>query len=164
MNTTTKMAFARLAKQLRRERRQTATLRRTRGQIMQRMAASAPSTPRIQELWHDVNQIHEEIVNRNRRELLLNMFQNLFVAPSRRRYTDLFLRVAFTVATVSLPCYLLLRRFLILPSYTTLFLNFRDEIQRQRGFLTNVSELPVMLAGWTQTAQEKSKMGELGGF
>ena len=165
MDPATKMAFARRAKETRRVRRETATLRRTRGQILQRLAASAPATPRAYQLRNEARQIEAELTERNRRDYMANMIANFSVAPSRRRYSEAFLRMAFTIAMTSLPCYFLLRRFLVFPTYTTLMTHFGDLLRQERGFITNTNQLPMMLAEWSQSnEQEKTRISELGGF
>ena len=165
MDPATKMAFARQAKELQRERRQNAILRRTRGQVLQRLAASTPSTPRACELANAAQRVEAEITDRNRREIIRNMVDNSSLAPSRRRYSETLLRAAFAIAMTSLPCYFLLRRFLIFPTYTTLMAHFGSDLRQERGFITNESQLPMMLAEWSQSnATEKNQITKLGGF
>ena len=132
---------------------------------MQRLAASAPATPRAHQLVRDVHQINAEIAEHNRRALLSNMIANFLVPPSRRRYTEIVLRVAYAIAMTSLPCYLLLRKFLIFPTYTTLLSHFGHDIRQERSFMTNISQIPLMLTEWARSNErEKQRIEELGGF
>ena len=75
------------------------------------------------------------------------------------------MRMAMAIAAVSLPCYMLIRKFMVLPSYTTLFNSFRSEMRLQAGFLTTRDKLAAMLTEWTKREGERKKLIEdLGGI
>lgn len=135
MDTASKMALARKAKELEKEKRKNAVAARTRGQMLQRMAAkSAPSSPCPKKQDVPLKVPPPDKYAATKREVLENMASNLHVAPSRRRYCTTVLRMAMTLATSSLPCYLLLRKFMVLPSYVTVFNHFQPELQTQTSF------------------------------
>ena len=71
--------------------------------------------------------------------------------------------MAMTLASISLPCYLLLRKFMVLPSYVTVFNHFQPELQTQTSFLTRVNDIPRMLIEWTKREPEKKKVVEEAG-
>lgn len=166
MDTNAKLALARKAKELKQVKQQNAVVARTRGQKLQRLAAGSGSSPSC-----DVNQqtpapvLPQEHGNATQRQVLTNMVSNFYVAPSRRRYSDTVLRMAMTLAAISLPCYLLMRKFMILPSYVTIFNRFRNELQIQTKILTSVSDVPGMLNEWSRREPEKKRLvSELGGI
>ena len=68
-------------------------------------------------------------------ELIVNMMRNISVAPSQRRYSVKMMRVAMLLACISLACYIMMRKFLILSHYSALFCNFHARYKREfRGY------------------------------
>ena len=155
---------ARQALAVARERRRAAVESRTRGQRLAQMACSAPPTPAIQSFFRDVNTIHQARIRENhtQAEILDNMLRNLFVSESRRRYTATVISVCVLLALISLPCYKMLRRFFILPSYCTLWKHIDRYVHDNKGFVTEIALLPSFL----QKLQEFStgNVTEYGGF
>lgn len=146
---------AREALRLVRERKKEAVEARTRGQKLAQMACSTPQSPQVQRLFHDVNAMDEARIRQNRThaEILDNMLRNMFAAESRRRYTATVISVCVLIALISLPCYMTLRKFFILPSYCTLWKHIKEHVKEHKGFVTDTSLLP----GYLESLRESTK-------
>ena len=164
-----KLEKARLALRASRERQRNAKLARSRGQLLQKMAAKTPQTPRsstkLEEFFRDINEHRRQIDRQqNKAEFVYNMFYNLLVPERQRRYTKAFLKVCMLATLISLPCYKLLREFFILPAYNTLWTHMRQDVLDNRGFITDINVLPAYLA-MIKSSREKERVSmESGGF
>ena len=130
---------ATLVHQLNAQKRANARLARSRGQLLQRVAAakSHPSSPKITKDFDKTNEslgLLEQ--NRIRDEILANMTANSRVAESRRRYTTTVLGFAMLIATISLTSYKTLRNYLYLPSPSLLSRYFGNEIKEIKELTT----------------------------
>ena len=167
MDMSSKLTLARKAKQLQQEKRKCAIVARTRGQKLQRLAAGLASPPNVSRASPQKSPpvATQEHGNATQRLVLADMVSTFYTAPPRRRYCATVLRMAMTLATISLPCYVLMRNFMILPSYVTLFNHFRSELQTRTTLLTSVSEIPGMLEEWNRREPEKKQLVEkMGGI
>lgn len=155
------MKLVRLHRQLHQERRKVAVLRQTRGLAMQRAAVSAPNTPRpstpVQRLFDDVNRMHQKLTanEQTKQEILVNMLWNYFVAPNQRRYTKNVLRFSVLIAGVSLTCYSLLRQFLILPDYSTLFRHTQHDLSENSKVITDIASLKIYVPHLAEKIREQ---------
>ena len=143
---------ARLVHQLKLVQKENAKLARSRGRMLQKMASqsdtsSAPQSPKVAELFAEVNRRHCDQLqqNRARHDILANMVSNSTVPESRRRYTVAVLTFAMLIASISLTGYKTMRNFLYLPSASYLYRIFKPEIQKVKGMITNFEEVELHL-------------------
>ena len=146
---------ATLVHQLNAQRRANTRLARSRGQILQRMAAlSTPSSPKApptttRKTAFDLEQ------DRRRAAILENMTANSRVAESRRRYTYTVLAFAMIIATISLTSYKMLRNYLYLPSPSLLSRYFRNDIKHIKDLITSREQLGPALDLLSEQLSEK---------
>ena len=145
-----RMQALRLHREIHQEKRKNAVLQRSRGLALQRAASSAPATPQVKsnigEFFNEVNQRHRvDASELTKQELIVNMMRNIFVAPTQRRYSVKVMHFAMLMACISLPCYIMMRRFLILPNYSTLFRYFRGSVRENSEIITNITSLKLFM-------------------
>ena len=165
------MEVVRLHRELQQEKKKNLALKRSRGLEMQRMAASAPTTPevspKVQRLFDDVNKMHKNL-NANdetRQEILTNMIWNFFVEPKQRRYSVKMMRFAILIAGISFTCYTMLRKFLILPDYSTVFRHSSQDLDANVQRLTKIDGLKSYIPHLVEKVQEQcSDCVRYGGF
>ena len=157
---------ARIFRQLWREKRENAKLARSRGRILQRQAASTPTSP--QRPQSNTVAVKEHINLEQRVKMLTileDMTANSSAPPSRRRYTMTTLLFAFAIATTSFTCYHLLRKFFFLPSYSILLRYFQPQISEMESFITDLNKVPQYLESLSdQMGEEKEEMRQYGGI
>lgn len=158
---------ATLVHQLNAQKRANARLARSRGQLLQRVAAakSQPSSPKITKDFDKTNEslgLLEQ--NRIRDEILANMTANSRVAESRRRYTTTVLGFAMLIATISLTSYKTLRNYLYLPSPSLLSRYFGNEIKEIKELITDFDKIgPALDALSEQLSDAKDNITKYGG-
>ena len=158
-----RMEAVRLHRALHQEKRKQVSLTRSRGLVMQRMATSAPSTPKvapkIQSLFDDVNNMHRNLTSneQTRQEILANMLWNLFVEPKQRRYTAKMIRFAILIAGLSFTCYSVLRRFLVLPDYSTVFRHASHDVDSNLQCLTDIYRFKMHTPRIFEKVQEQCR-------
>ena len=158
-----RMEAVRLHRALHQEKRKQVSLTRSRGLVMQRMATSAPSTPKvapkIQSLFDDVNNMHRNLTSneQTRQEILANMLWNLFVEPKQRRYTAKMIRFAILIAGLSVTCYSVLRRFLVLPDYSTVFRHASHDVDSNLQCLTDIYRFKMHTPRIFEKVQEQCR-------
>ena len=143
------MEVVRLHRELQQEKKKNLALKRSRGLEMQRMAASAPTTPevspKVQRLFDDVNKMHKNLNanDQTRQEILMNMIWSFFVEPKQRRYSVKMMKFAILIAGISFTCYTMLRKFLILPDYSTVFRHSSQDLDANVQRLTKIDSLKM---------------------
>lgn len=102
-------------------------------------------SPQVQRLFDDVNKMHNNL-NANdetRQEILRNMIWNLFVEPKQRRDNVKMMKFAILIAGLSFACYTMLREFLILPDYSTVFRHASQDLDTNVQRLTKIDSLKM---------------------
>lgn len=163
---------ARLVHQIKLVQKENAKLARSRGRLLQQMASqtptsSAPQSPKISQLFAEVNKRHSAQLeqNRARHDILANMVSNSAVSESRRRYTVVVLTFAMLIASISLTSYKTMRDFLYLPSPSYLYRFFKPEIEKLKGMVTNLEEAELYLEFLSQQlGKSKENITKYGGL
>ena len=154
---------ATLVHQLNAQRRANARLARSRGQILQRLAAE--SSPKPAPTATQKTPTFDLEADRRRAAILENMMANSRVAESRRRYTYAVLGFAMIMATISLTSYKMLRNYLYLPSPSLLSRYFRNDIKHIKDLITSREQLgPALDLLSEQLSEKKSNITKLGEF
>lgn len=153
---------ATLVHQLNAQRRANSRLARSRGQILQRLAAE--SSPKPAPTPTQKSPTFDLEADRRRAAILENMMANSRVAESRRRYTYTVLVFAMIIATISLTSYKMLRNYLYLPSPSLLSRYFRNEIKQIKDLITNQEQLgPALDSLSDELSERKNNITKLGG-
>lgn len=157
---------ATIARAVKREKKKNAALKRSRGRALQQ-AASAQASPNLTPFFEEVKALHKDRLEQQgvRGDILSNMTSNLFVSPSRRRYTLSVLFFSLALATTSYTAYNYAREYLVLPSYSWLLRYFKTELNEALDMITNIDKIPLTLTSFLEgLGNQRQEIEKYGGF